>query len=547
MSGSIYSLLSVGTDFSKSKYSNATKLLERNELQKKQLSKLESVFGKSTNDELNELDEDQIRKTFRIKVEGENVPAPIVSFDELSTALNPVVFRNLKNFNFSMPTPVQMQAIPILSNKTNLLACSPTGSGKTLAYTIPIFTLHQEYKEQIDSFQAKIEENEISIFSLILVPTRELGQQILAEVKMLKKNYSFRSLMLTKKNINPTTFSKHIDLLITTPLLFHQLLTNGYSVKNCKYVCLDECDKLLEAQFEQQTDFILQRLFIDNPQRCLFSASLSPKVEEMGKLALEEHTELIIAERNIAAESIEQRLTYTGSEDGKLLAIQQLLDGQELVPPIMIFTQTKARATKLFKELQLEQIKVDIIHSDLTKKQREDAVRKFREGKTWALVCTDLVGRGLDFVHVSTVVNFDIPSSAIDYLHRIGRTGRAGRKGVAITLWTQSDADFIKPIVSIMRNSGMKIDDWLLNIKGPSQSYKRKLAKEGVKRKSFSDTPHYIRRKNDKRKNMIRQSKEKVERSKSGEVEKTGKDRRTDKKSTKSKKNVAKREPVLND
>jgi ATP-dependent RNA helicase DDX52/ROK1 len=198
--------------------------------------------------------------------------------------------------------------------------------------------------------------------------------------------------------------------------------------------------------------------------RCLFSATITPFVTEIAAGFLQDPVTISIGKENAAASTINQRLQFVGTEEGKLLAVRQLIQ-QGIKPPVLIFLQNKDRAKALFKELIYDGINVDIMHADRTQAQREDVIAKFRSGETWVLICTDLMARGIDFKGVNMVINYDLPTSAVTYIHRIGRTGRAGRTGEAVTLFTEADMPNIRSIANVVKLSGCDVPDWMLKIK----------------------------------------------------------------------------------
>merc|ERR1712142_1092876 len=153
-----------------------------------------------------------------------------------------------------------------------------------------------------------------------------------------------------------------------------------------------------------------------------------------------------------------------------------------LQPPVLIFVQTKERAQQLFKELLYDGINVDVIHSERSEQQRENTVRAFRSGDIWVLICTELLGRGIDFKGVNLVINYDFPPSAVSYIHRIGRTGRAGRPGKAVTFFTEQDRIVLRTIAEVMKNSGCDVPDYMLSLKKPSRDDRKKLAAKAPKR-----------------------------------------------------------------
>ena len=264
-------------------------------------------------------------------------------------------------------------------------------------------------------------------------------------------------------------------------------------------------------------------------QRALFSATIGPFVKELAASFLNNPIELSVGVANAGASSIDQRLVFVGREDGKLIAIRQLIQQGELKPPVLLFLQNKERAKELFRELVYEGINVDVIHGDRSQQQREDVIRKFRLGETWVLICTDLMARGIDFKGVKMVINYDLPQSGVAYIHRIGRTGRAGRAGEAVTLFTENDIPKMRSIANVMKLSGCKVPDWLLAVKQVcvfgllltinshvSIKYfqlktkeKKLMRRHAPKRHSISTVSKYDKQKIAKKKQIIQQSKNK--------------------------------------
>jgi len=205
----------------------------------------------------------------------------------------------------------------------------------------------------------------------------------------------------------------------------------------------------------------------------MFSATLDHEVIYWCKLNLDNVVTIRIGAAQAAVETIDQKLVFCGTEHGKLVAFRSLVQSG-LKPPVLVFVETKERAQQLFKELLYDGIHVDIIHSERSQTQRENTVRAFRSGGIWVLICTELMGRGIDFKGVNLVINYDFPPSAVSYIHRIGRTGRAGREGQAITYYTEADKPMLRCIANVMQNSGCEVPDFILAIK-PSKFEKKKL------------------------------------------------------------------------
>jgi ATP-dependent RNA helicase DDX52/ROK1 len=187
------------------------------------------------------------------------------------------------------------------------------------------------------------------------------------------------------------------------------------------------------------------------------------------------------------ASSVEQELKYVGTEAAKLQVIRDIFQ-QGVQPPVLIFLQSKDRAKQLFSELMYDGLNVDIMHSDRNEKERNEVYRKFREGKIWVLICTELLSRGIDFRNISMVINFDLPTSTISYVHRVGRVGRAGRTGKAITFYTNEDnkGGMLRDIARLVQKSGSHVEPFLLNLKKSKKKERIALLKKAPKRKIIS-------------------------------------------------------------
>ncbi|KAH7676911.1 RNA helicase protein [Dioscorea alata] len=395
-----------------------------------------------------------LRKKHGIHISGHNVPAPLQSFEELSSryGCKPFLLRNLSELGFKEPTPIQRQAIPILLSGRECFACAPTGSGKTLAFLCPI--LMKIKPGSGDGIKA-----------VVICPTRELAAQTTRECKKLTKGRKFYVKLMTKELARTGDFKKMpCTVLVSTPLrLDFAVRKRKLDLTRVEYLVLDESDKLFELGFVEQIDSVVKACSNPSIIRSLFSATLPDSVEELARSIMHDAVRVIVGRKNSASELIKQKLIFAGSEEGKLLALRQCF-AQSLNPPVLVFVQSKERAKELYKELAFDDIKADVIHADLSQEQRENAVDNFRAGKTWVLIATDVISRGMDFKGVNCVINYDFPESAAAYIHRIGRSGRAGRHGEAITLYTEEDKPFLRNIANVMVASGCEGPSWILSL-----------------------------------------------------------------------------------
>ncbi|TXG59139.1 hypothetical protein EZV62_016968 [Acer yangbiense] len=392
------------------------------------------------------------RKKYSIHVSGTNVPSPLKAFAELSSryGCESYLLRNLVELGFKEPTPIQRQAIPVLLSDRECFACAPTGSGKTLAFLCPMLMKLKHASKD-------------GIRAVIMCPTRELAVQTTRECKNLAKGTKFRIKLMKKELMRVADLSKFsCDVLISTPLRLRLAIRKKkMDLSRVEYLVLDEADKLFEVgSLLKQIDPVVKACSNPSIIRSLFSATLPDFVEELARSIMHDAVRVIIGRKNTASELIKQKLIFAGSEEGKLLALRQSF-AESLNPPVLIFLQSKERAKELYVELAYENIRVGVIHSDLSQTEREDAIDDFRAGKIWVLIATDVIARGMDFKGVNCVINYDFPDSAAAYIHRIGRSGRAGRSGEAISFYAEDDIPFLRNIANVMEASGCEVPSWI--------------------------------------------------------------------------------------
>ncbi|KAM9451188.1 putative ATP-dependent RNA helicase DDX52 [Clarias gariepinus] len=436
----------------------------------------------------------KIRHQNRINVHGTDVPDPLGTFEELQQEyeLDSRIIQNIKAAGFQTPTPIQMQAIPLMMHRREILACAPTGSGKTIAFCLPILAhLRQPLNK---GFRA-----------LIVAPTRELASQTHRELLKLSEGLGFRVHMINKgvdaaKKYGPKS-AKKFDILVTTPNRLIYLLNQeppAVDLSSVEWLVVDESDKLFEEGkmgFREQLATIFLACTSPKVRRALFSATFTTEVEQWCKLNLDNLVCVNIGPRNSAAETVEQELLFVGAENGKLLAMRDLIK-KGFMPPMLVFVQSIERARELFHELVYEGINVDVIHAERTQQQRDNVVSSFRSGKIWVLICTALMARGIDFKGVNLVINYDFPTSAVEYIHRIGRTGRAGHKGKAVTFFTEADKPLLRSIATVIKQAGCPVPDYMIGFKKLKSKVKRHLEKKPPRRSTICTTPRFLMKKN---------------------------------------------------
>ncbi|BFZ07090.1 hypothetical protein BsWGS_10129 [Bradybaena similaris] len=473
---------------------------EVTEKKKKKKKKKNSASHEAT---VNEEQMRHLKNKYHIHANGTDVPDPLRSFEELNTqySVADVILHNIHSQGYKEPTGIQRQAIPVLLQGRDLMACAPTGSGKTAAFIIPI--LHQLREARSDGFRA-----------LVLAPTRELAKQILREFRKLSKGLGLRSCYIEKESTVLKKSKENFDILVTTPNRLVFMLQQEpplVDVSNVEWLVVDESDKLFEAGkrgFRDQLGAIYKACSSSKVHRAMFSATFAQDVEEWCKLNLDNVIHVYIGAKNTAINTVQQKLVFTGDEDGKLIAFRNLVH-EGISPPVLVFVQSKERAKHLYTELMYDAINIDVIHSDRPQVQRDEVIKKFRTGQIWVLICTELLGRGIDFKGVNLVINYDFPLTAISYIHRIGRTGRAGRQGKAVTFFTESDKVYLRSIANMIRQAGCPVPEYMIAIKKPGRRERSKLANHVPERKNIltMDPRDYERMK--RKRKFSRQNKQK--------------------------------------
>nr|XP_015222817.1 PREDICTED: probable ATP-dependent RNA helicase DDX52 [Lepisosteus oculatus] len=309
----------------------------------------------------------RLRHQNRINVRGTDVPDPVATFAELAEEyqVDPRLIQNIRAAGFQTPTPIQMQAIPLMLHNREILACAPTGSGKTVAFCLPV--LAHLRKPVNKGFRA-----------LVISPTRELASQTYRELLKLSEGVGFRVHMIHKgadaaKKFGPKS-AKKFDILVTTPNRLIYLLQQdppAVDLGNVEWLVVDESDKLFEdgkTGFRDQLATIFLACTCPRVRRAMFSATFAPDVEQWCQLNLDSMVSVSIGQRNSAAETVEQELLFVGTENGKLLAMRDLVK-KGFHPPVLVFVQSIERARELFHELVYEGINVDVIHAERTQQQ----------------------------------------------------------------------------------------------------------------------------------------------------------------------------------
>jgi ATP-dependent RNA helicase DDX52/ROK1 len=410
----------------------------------------------------------RLLKKHGISTKGADVPQPVTHFSELARAplnLPAYVATNLFARDHKLPTPVQMIAIPALARGRHVLACAPTGSGKTVAFLVPLLA----------ALQAP--DREAGIRAVVVSPTKELAVQIERELFFLIRGGRWRLVQHGQS-------TKGKDVFVTTPNRIVSMLKAGsggkpaLSLAAVKYIVFDEGDRLWDKESDnlQHMDAVLAACTNPDKTIALFSATLSDRVERLARTVMHDPLRVIVNSRAASSKDVEQRLLFVGSELGKIIAMRNMLR-EGVKPPVLVFVQSIERTKELLEEIQTAGVRVALMNSKMTADERDETVLQFRLGRIWMLITTELLSRGMDFKSVGTVINFDMPLSVESYIHRVGRTGRAGHKGLAITFFTEDDKERLPPIAAAIKESGSAVDDWIGTLAMPSKKRQRALEK----------------------------------------------------------------------
>jgi len=365
-----------------------------------------------------------------------------MSFETLG--LKPELLRALSERGYNTPTAIQARAIPEILNGRDILAGAQTGSGKTAGFTLPLL---QRLSEDTNARGRAPR-------ALILVPTRELAAQVGESVRSYGKYLRLRwAAIFGGVSINPQidVLERGVDVLIATPgrLLDHAQQEN-VDLSHVQILVLDEADRMLDMGFIHDMKRIFKRL-PRTRQNLMFSATYSDDIRRLAQSLLHQPLEIDIARRNAAVESVEQHVIAVAKED-KRAVLSQLIRGEQW-SQVLVFTRTKHGANRLARQLEEDGIRTAAIHGNKSQSARVRALADFKSGAVVALVATEVAARGLDIHELPHVVNFELPNVAEDYVHRIGRTGRAGASGTAISLVSNDEAGLLKDIERLIGRS----------------------------------------------------------------------------------------------
>ena len=366
-------------------------------------------------------------------------------FDTLP--LDPKLLRAVDESGYTAMTPIQAKAIPLVLAGRDVMGAAQTGTGKTAAFSLPLLQKMMKHET------ASMSPARHPVRALVLTPTRELADQVANNVKTYAKHTQLRSTVVFGGiDMKPQTaeLKRGVEVLIATP----GRLLDHIEAKNCvlnqvEYVVLDEADRMLDIGFLPDLQRILSYLPKGNRQTLLFSATFSPEIRKLAQSYLQDPITVEVARPNATATNVEQRF-YSVAEDDKRAVVRQLIKTRALTQAL-VFVNSKLGAARLARSFEREGLKTAALHGDKSQDERLKSLDAFKRGEVDVLVATDVAARGLDIADLPAVFNFDVPYNAEDYVHRIGRTGRAGASGLAVTLVDRDDVRLVGDIERLIK------------------------------------------------------------------------------------------------
>src|SRR5215831_11693473 len=362
-----------------------------------------------------------------------------MSFDQFG--LLPELARAVMERGYTVPTPIQAQVIPTILAGRDVLAGAQTGTGKTAGFALPILQRLNNKPMHGKSPRA-----------LILVPTRELAAQVHESMRGYGKYLRLRSCVIfggVSANPQIDVLNRGVDVVVATPgRLLDHAEQGTVDLDSIEILVLDEADRMLDMGFIHDIKRIMKRLPRER-QTLLFSATYSDDIRRLAQALLRDPVEIEVARRNTAVEAVEQNLYFVAKDQKRALLSHLIRDGEW--DQVLVFTRTKHGANRLAKQLADDGITTAAIHGNKSQNARTAALAGFKQYKIRALVATEVAARGLDIKELPHVVNYELPNVPEDYVHRIGRTGRAGASGVAISLVAQDESNLLKDIERTIR------------------------------------------------------------------------------------------------
>ncbi len=383
-----------------------------------------------------------------------------MTFNDLG--LNKLLLKAIKDQGYENPTPIQEQAIPVILKRKDILAGAQTGTGKTAGFTLPMLELLLRSKDD--------HKGKRHIKALILAPTRELAAQVEESIRLYAKHTDYRSTVIfggVKINPQLVALRKGVDIVVATPgRLLDHISQKSIDLSHVNFLILDEADRMLDMGFVNDIKKVMAVL-PSQRQTLLFSATYSDAIKQISNKFLKSPTLIEVARTNASNEIVEQAIYHVDKARKRELLTHLIKEGDW--KQVLVFTRTKHGANRLSGQLETDGISSAAIHGNKSQNARTKSLADFKAGKIKVLVATDIAARGIDIDQLPHVVNFELPNVSEDYVHRIGRTGRAGNKGEAISLVCVDEDEFLAGIEKLIKKDIPKV--WLKGFK-PDPSIK---------------------------------------------------------------------------
>jgi len=435
-----------------------------------------SHWSQKAREDMTERDWRIFREDFNITYKGSNIPKPFRTWEELGRHVPPQVLQAVRHAGYAKPSPIQMASIPVGLQNRDVIGLAETGSGKTCAFVLPMLAYISQQPPMTD---ARIHDGP---YALIMAPTRELVQQIEEEAQKFARFFAYRVVSIVGgQSIEDQGFKlrKGCEIVVATPGRLVDCLKRHYAVLNqCNYIVLDEADRMIDLGFEAEMTQILDAMpssalkpeddavpLEDRVYRTtyMFSATMPPPVERLAKKYMRRPCTVMIGAVGRATDNVAQRILLVKDNEKQRTLTRELeqLDAGDKTG--IVFVNTKYNCDAVSRNVENLGFRCVTLHGGKSQEQREAAMDGFKSRKYNILVATDVAGRGIDVKDVALVVNYDMPEVISNYTHRIGRTGRAGKKGTAISFVTMKDTKIFYDLVQLLKRSHVHIPREIAN------------------------------------------------------------------------------------
>ncbi|XP_076165292.1 ATP-dependent RNA helicase abstrakt isoform X1 [Ptiloglossa arizonensis] len=419
---------------------------------------------------LGEARHERIRRKLRILVEGDDVPPPLKSFKEMK--FHRGILSGLEQKGIVKPTPIQVQGIPTVLSGRDMIGIAFTGSGKTLVFVLPIIMFCMEQEVAMPFVR-----NE-GPYGLIICPSRELAKQTYDIIRHYTNSLrqagspEIRSCLAiggVPVSESLEVINKGVHIMVATPgRLMDMLDKKMVKLSVCRYLCMDEADRMIDMGFEEDVRTIFS-FFRGQRQTLLFSATMPKKIQNFARSALVKPVTINVGRAGAASMNVIQEVEYV-KQEAKIVYLLECL--QKTPPPVLIFAEKKQDVDAIHEYLLLKGVEAVAIHGGKDQEERSRSVEAFREGRKDVLVATDVASKGLDFADVQHVINYDMPDDVENYVHRIGRTGRSGRTGIATTFINKAnDESVLLDLKHLLMEAKQKVPPFLLELCSENEKY----------------------------------------------------------------------------